>query len=62
MKTYDLLPMIKEAQEIKENQKDNELRIMSSAWTAPAWMKDIEEYGTLQEQRKIIIKVQVART
>jgi glucosylceramidase len=42
--TYDLLPMIKEAQEIKANQKDNELRIMSSAWTAPPWMKDIEEY------------------
>ncbi len=41
---YDLLPMIKEALQIKNQQKDNELRIVSSAWTAPAWMKDIEEW------------------
>jgi glucosylceramidase len=40
--TYDLLPMIKEALEIKNQQKDNELRIVASAWTAPPWMKDIE--------------------
>ncbi|MEJ2105136.1 MAG: hypothetical protein P8X47_11245 [Ignavibacteriaceae bacterium] len=38
--TYDLLPMIKEAIEIKNNQKDNELRIVASAWTAPPWMKE----------------------
>ncbi len=43
-KTYDLLPMIKEAIEIKNQQKDNELRIVASAWTAPPWMKDIGEY------------------
>jgi len=42
--TYDLLPMIKEALAIKSKQKDGELRIISSAWTAPAWMKDIEEW------------------
>ncbi|MDX1702108.1 MAG: hypothetical protein R3250_15895, partial [Melioribacteraceae bacterium] len=42
--TYDLLPMIKEALEIKNNQSDKELRIVSSAWTAPSWMKDIEEW------------------
>lgn len=42
--TYDLLPMIKEAIEIKNQQKDNELRIVASAWTAPPWMKDIGEY------------------
>ncbi len=41
---YDLLPMIKEALEIKNNQADNDLRIVSSAWTAPAWMKDIEDW------------------
>jgi glucosylceramidase len=49
--TYDLIPMIKEAIEIKNNQRDNELRIVASAWTAPPWMKDIEEYyikGTLE--------------
>jgi len=43
-KTYDLLPMIKEAIEIKNSQKDNELRVVASAWTAPPWMKDIEDY------------------
>lgn len=42
--TYDLLPMIKEAIEIKQNQVDKELRIVSSAWTAPYWMKDIEDW------------------
>lgn len=42
--SYDLLPMIKEAQEIKANQKDKELRIIASAWTAPSWMKNIEEW------------------
>ena len=36
--------MIKEAIEIKNKQEDNELRIVSSAWTAPPWMKDIEDY------------------
>lgn len=41
---YDLLPMIKEAIEIKSKQQDNELRIIASAWTAPPWMKDIEDY------------------
>ncbi|MBK7632247.1 MAG: glycosyl hydrolase [Ignavibacteriales bacterium] len=42
--TYDLLPMIKEAIEIKNRQDDSELRIVASAWTAPPWMKDIEDY------------------
>lgn len=42
--SYDLLPMIREALEIKNNQEDKELRIVSSAWTAPAWMKDIEDW------------------
>ena len=41
--TYDLLPMIKEALAVKAGQADRELRIVSSAWTAPKWMKDIEE-------------------
>ena len=38
---YDLLPMIKEAIDIKNGR---ELRIISSAWTAPSWMKDIEDW------------------
>lgn len=42
--TYDLLPMIKQALEIKSKQKDDELRIISSAWTAPFWMKDINDW------------------
>jgi len=41
---YGLLAMIKEAQAIKAAQSDEELRIISSAWTAPAWMKDIEDW------------------
>ncbi len=42
--TYDLLPMIKEAIEIKRSQHDRELRIIASPWTAPWWMKDIEDW------------------
>ncbi len=42
--SYDLLPMIQEALDIKNKLKDNELRIVASAWTAPAWMKDIEDW------------------
>ncbi|MFZ0390212.1 MAG: glycoside hydrolase family 30 protein [Calditrichia bacterium] len=41
---YDLLPMIKEALEIKNRQQDKDLRIVASAWTAPWWMKDIEDW------------------
>jgi len=41
---YDLLPMIREAIQIKNGQKDNILRIVASAWTAPAWMKNIEDW------------------
>jgi glucosylceramidase len=41
---YDLLPMIQEAMAIKSRQRDKELRIIASAWTAPSWMKDIEEW------------------
>lgn len=41
---YDLLPMIKEAMSIKNGQEDKTLKIVASAWTAPYWMKDIEEW------------------
>ncbi len=41
---YDLLPMIKEALHIKNRQNDSLLRIVASAWTAPSWMKDIEDW------------------
>ncbi|MCP4144474.1 MAG: glycoside hydrolase family 30 protein [bacterium] len=41
---YDLLPMIKEALAIKSEQRDSSLNIISSAWTAPYWMKDIEDW------------------
>lgn len=44
VENYDLLPMIKEAVAIKNAQADSELQIVGSAWTAPAWMKDIEDY------------------
>jgi len=42
--TFDLLPMIKEAMAIKSRQSDKDLRIIASAWTAPPWMKDIEDW------------------
>ncbi|HSG98046.1 MAG TPA: glycoside hydrolase family 30 protein [Woeseiaceae bacterium] len=42
--SFDLLPMIKEALAIKSAQQDQDLRIVSSAWTAPPWMKDIEDW------------------
>ena len=41
--SFDLLPMIKEALAIKAAQ-DEEFNIVASAWTAPAWMKDIEDW------------------
>jgi glucosylceramidase len=41
---YDLLPMIKEALEIKSGQEEGDLMIVASAWTAPSWMKDIEDW------------------
>ena len=41
---FDLLPMIKQALAIKKQQEDAELKIIASAWTAPAWMKDIEDW------------------
>ena len=42
--SYDLLPMIQEALAIKKSQKEQDLRIIASAWTAPSWMKDIEDW------------------
>ena len=41
---YDLLPMIQEALAIKAAQGDGPLRIIGSAWTAPPWMKDSEDW------------------
>lgn len=41
---FDVLPMIKQALAIKGQQKDSELKIIASAWTAPSWMKDIEDW------------------
>ncbi|NNF06445.1 MAG: glycosyl hydrolase [Candidatus Eisenbacteria bacterium] len=42
--SYDLLPMIQEALSIKNAQRDKDLKIIASAWTAPDWMKDIETW------------------
>ncbi len=47
--SYDLLPMIHEAHQIKAAQQDGVLRIVSSAWTAPPWMKDIEDWYSLSD-------------
>jgi len=42
--SFDLLPMIQQAQAIKSQQHDSELKIIASAWTAPPWMKDNERW------------------
>ena len=42
--SFDLLPMIQEANAIKRNQQDDDMTIIASAWTAPPWMKDIETW------------------
>ncbi len=41
---FDVLPMIKQAYAIKNQQHDSDFKIIASAWTAPAWMKDIEDW------------------
>lgn len=41
---YDLMPMIKEALAVKEQQADKTLNIIASAWTAPPWMKTINDW------------------
>jgi len=42
--TFDLLPMIREALAVKAAQEEQQFRIVASAWTAPPWMKDIEDW------------------
>lgn len=42
--SFDLLPMIREAQAIKRAQGDAPPKIIASAWTAPPWMKDLEDW------------------
>ncbi len=41
---FDVMPMIQQALAIKQAQADSELNIIASAWTAPAWMKDINDW------------------
>ena len=41
---FDVLPMIKQALAIKNSQKESDLKIIASAWTAPSWMKDIDDW------------------
>ncbi|MEH6551724.1 MAG: glycoside hydrolase family 30 beta sandwich domain-containing protein [Pseudomonadales bacterium] len=45
--SFDLLPMIQQAIAIKSGQAEKDLRIIASAWTAPSWMKDIEDWYIL---------------
>ena len=42
--SFTLLPMIKAANEIKMSQGDESIRIVASAWTAPPWMKTIDDW------------------
>jgi glucosylceramidase len=41
---FTLLPMIQQANTIKAGQGDPALKIIASAWTAPPWMKTIEDW------------------
>ena len=41
---FTLLPMIHQANLIKANQADNPVNIIASAWTAPPWMKTINDW------------------
>ena len=41
---YDLYHLIKDVWNIKQKQEDKTYRIMASAWTAPAWMKENKKY------------------
>ena len=45
--SFDVLPMIKQAYAIKSKQSDSSLKIIASAWTAPPWMKDTDDWYTL---------------
>lgn len=42
--SFDLLPMIQQAMAIKMQQQESDLRIIASAWTAPPWMKDNDDW------------------
>ncbi len=48
---FDLLPMIKQALDIKRNQRDSSLHLMASAWTAPPWMKDNADWFSPPQQQ-----------
>lgn len=50
--SFDLLPMILEAQSIKSEQEDQSLKIISSPWTAPPWMKTNEDWYTPSSETK----------
>ena len=50
--SFDLLPMILEAQSIKSGQEDQSLKIISSPWTAPPWMKTNEDWYTSSSETK----------
>ena len=42
--SFDVLPMIQQVLDIKQQQADSDFRIIASAWTAPPWMKDINTW------------------
>ncbi len=53
--SFTLLPMIKAANEIKKSQGDETLNIIASAWTAPYWMKTINDWNIKADYEKGII-------
>ena len=42
--TYDLYHLMRDVAAIKASQSDSTYKILASAWTAPAWMKDNNAY------------------
>ena len=42
--SFDVLPMIQQVLDIKQQQTDSDFKIIASAWTAPPWMKDINTW------------------
>ncbi len=52
--SFDLLPMIQQANQIKRQQGQDDVTIVASAWTAPPWMKDINDWFWSAQQNNSV--------
>ncbi len=48
--TYDLYYLMKDVADIKAKQNDKTYRVLATTWTAPAWMKDINDYYSKEKK------------